>query len=136
MMRRIWAFIAATLVGTILTWLIAWWVTPIVAAVWVATERDDPWIPSKSAFSGALSWALLLWAFGGDGSIRRIAEAVGGVMGVGPRPLLALTLVFPALLAASAAMVMRSVVGPLLVSPEVANGTARETMASGPDEVA
>ena len=112
MMRRMWAFIAATLVGAILTWLIAWWVMPIVAAVWAGTERDDPWIPSKSAFAGALAWALLLWAFGGDGSIRRIADAVGGVMGVGPRALLGLTLVFPALLAASAAMVVKSVIGP------------------------
>jgi hypothetical protein len=119
MIRRAWAFIAATLMIAIATWLVAWWTVPVVAAIWAGTEREDGWVPAKSAFAGGLAWALLLWAFGGDGSIRRIAEAVGGVMTVGPRPLLALTLVFPSLLAASAAMVVKSVIAPKRVAPEL-----------------
>lgn len=93
------------------TWLVAWWMVPVVAAAWALADRSDAALPLKAAVTGLLAWGLLLVAQLPGGGVERLADALGQAIGVGAMPLVVLTLAFPALLAGSAAAIVRAVVG-------------------------
>lgn len=111
MIRRVVVFVGASAMLAVATWMIAWWMVPVVVALWAFGDQADRWVPIKSAVAGALSWGLLLLIDSAGSGVGRIAGAVGGVIGIGALPLGLLTLLFPALLAASAAGVVRAVSG-------------------------
>lgn len=58
--------------------------------------------------AGAAGWGALLAIQAMSGPVARVADVVGAAMQVGAGPLLVLTLAFPALLAGSAAALVRS----------------------------
>ncbi len=93
------------------TWFIGWWTVPVIAAVWAVADRTDRALPLRAAVAGLTAWALLLAVQLPGGSLERLAGAVGAAIGVGALPLVVLTLVYPALLAASAAGLVRAVTG-------------------------
>jgi hypothetical protein len=102
-------FLGTTTMMVLSTWLIAWWTVPVVAAVYGYLARREPWSPLRAAIAGFTSWSILLLVQAQGGGIGRIADAVGGVIGVGAFGVTALTLLFPTLLAASAAALVRAV---------------------------
>ena len=86
-----------------LTWLIGWWgvllAALIVGFVFYA-EGGGGW---RIALAAALSWGALLGVNAASGSAGAVAATLGGVIGVPGVMLVLLTLIYPALLAWSAA---------------------------------
>lgn len=103
-MRRalhIGAFAVATVAATV----VGWWTIPLLAAAWVrALPRTSAWV---CAVGAALGWALLLGWDATHGPVGTAARRVGGVFLLSGWGLGGLTLLFAALLAASAAVAAR-----------------------------
>ena len=86
-----------------LTWVLGWWGVAVAAAIvgFVFSEYGGGgW---RVALAAALAWAVLLAADGAVGPLRMVGTTLAGVMNVPAAVLVVLTLVFPALLAWSAA---------------------------------
>src|SRR5688572_2168650 len=86
-----------------LTILIGWWAVPITAALWGAFARGRPGTGRIAALAAALAWGAILAYDALVGPVGALAERLGQVMGVPAVVLPVITLVFPALLAWSAA---------------------------------
>ena len=85
------------------TWVIGWWAVPLLGVVWggVATRRERPVLTAAAA--GALGWmALLVWG-ATQGPVGLVAQRVGPVLRVSGWLFVVLTLLYPTILAASAA---------------------------------
>lgn len=95
-----WVALVSTL--AIATAWLGWWAIPIVAAVWGAFQpgRSAWWLAGLAA---AVSWGTLLVMTALRGPIGELSQRVGDVLGLPGFALVLLTLVFPALLAASSA---------------------------------
>jgi hypothetical protein len=90
------------------TYALGWWTVPIIAADWGIATRDFK--PARiAALCAAAGWATLLILDVVKGPVDTMASKLGGVMGVPAFVLLLLTLIFPALLAWSAAALASSV---------------------------
>jgi hypothetical protein len=87
------------------TWAFGWWSVPVVAAIWgwIAASLRRPVLVAAAAAAG--SWAALLaWTWAASaGAASSLGASLGAVMQLPPFALIALTLAFPALLAACAA---------------------------------
>jgi hypothetical protein len=94
-----------TLLLALATWVFGWWAVPVVAAGWTLLRqgRAPVW---GAALAGALAWALLLIGTAVQGPAAELARRAGGAMQLPPWALVAVTLAFPALLAAAAAAVV------------------------------
>ncbi len=80
-----------------------WWSVPVVAALW-ALARPRTRRPAVTAgVVAAAAWAALLLATGPIAALGAQARVLGEVFGSGALVIIAVTLVFPATLAASAA---------------------------------
>lgn len=88
------------------TYALGWWTVPIVAVVW-AIMSSEAKAARMAAICAAGGWATLLLLDAAKGPVGTMASRLGGVMGVPGFVLLVLTLVFPALLAWSAAALAR-----------------------------
>ena len=87
------------------TFAMGWWTVPIVAAGYaLASKRRSR--ARFAALCAAAGWGTLLLLDAAKGPVGNMGARLGGVMGVPPAVLWLLTLVFPALLAWSAAMLM------------------------------
>jgi hypothetical protein len=100
-------FVAMLLAMTLGTYAFDWLAVPVLAAAFAWIRRDDATVPLLATVSGAASWSLLLGWQSMAGSVGEVARVVGEAMQVGGGPLLGLTIAFPALLAGSAAGVVR-----------------------------
>ena len=84
------------------TYALGWWTVPLIAALWALLSRDDK--PARlAALCAALGWGTLLLLDSVKGPVAEMATRVGGVMRIPAFVLILLTLIFPALLAWSAA---------------------------------
>ncbi len=110
--RAVW-FVALLLALVLGTYAFDWLAVPVIAAAFAWVRREDAAITLLAAIAGAASWMALLAAQAMTGSITQVANVVGEAMGVGPAPLLILTIAFPALLAGSAAGVVRGFAKPV-----------------------
>jgi micrococcal nuclease len=90
---------AASAVATV---LLGWWAVPIVGALWALGRGDHRPVLEASA-GAALAWALLLGVSAVQGEAARVAVRVGGVFGLPGTAFTAITIVFGALLAGTAA---------------------------------
>lgn len=104
--RGIW-FLAFLLALTLGTFAFDWISVPVIAAAFAWIRRDDATVPLLASIAGASSWAILLAVQSFAGPIAEVARVVGEAMQVGAGPLLVLTIAFPALLAGSAAGLVR-----------------------------
>ena len=104
------AFVKALLLAelfAVATYALGWWTVPVIAAVWGIASRDRK--PARlAALCAAAGWATLLILDVVKGPVDTMATTLGGVMGVPAFVLLLLTLIFPALLAWSAAALFSS----------------------------
>lgn len=91
------------------TALLGWWMIAVVGAIWGFVASRETW-PAMTAAAGAgLAWlALLGWA-AVRGPILTLAGQVGAILTVGAAGLLVIALLFPVLLAGSAAVLAGSV---------------------------
>ncbi len=79
-----------------------WWTVPIVAALW-AFARPGAGRPGVTAGAvAAAAWAALLVGTGPE-ALGPLARVLGGIVGTSAAVAIAITLIFPATLAASAA---------------------------------
>ena len=83
------------------TWLAGWWAVPVLALI----AGLLTWRPSTVALGAALAWAVLLVINALAGTMARVASTLGDVMGLPAPAVVAVTLLFPALLAWSAAAI-------------------------------
>lgn len=109
--RAVW-FVALLVALTLGTYAFDWMAVPVIAAAFAWIRRDDASIVLLSTLAGAVSWMALLVVQSMTGSVMYVASVVGTAMQVGTAPLFALTIAFPALLAGSAAGVVRGFAKP------------------------
>lgn len=80
-----------------------WWTLPIVAAIWTLARPGARRPEVTVGLAAAAAWAALLLWLGASGSVGTLARLLGGIFGTPAVVVVALTLIFPALLAGSAA---------------------------------
>jgi hypothetical protein len=88
------------------TWLLGWWTVPVVALAYgLWNGRSVTRAPGSPvvALAAALAWGLLLAAAAVSAPVAALAGRLGALMGQPSFALYAATLLFPALLAWSAA---------------------------------
>lgn len=83
-------------------WL-GWWVVPLLAAAWGYAQRGESWPALTAAVSAALAWTLLLGVTALQGRVGTLADLLGDVLGLPGVMLIAAVMLFPAILAGSAA---------------------------------
>lgn len=111
-MRSIVLFVLAVAAMALGTWYIGWWTVPVVGALWAFVAATDRTLPLQAALAGVNAWGILLALRMPGGGVERVADSVGALLSIGGAALIALTLLYPALLAASAATLVRALRGP------------------------
>jgi hypothetical protein len=101
-MRRVIGLVLLAEAFAVATFGLGWWSVPIVAAAWAVYSTDQN-RARVAAFCAMGGWATLLALDFARGNVGTMATQLGGVMSLPPIVLYVLTLVFPALLAWSAA---------------------------------
>ena len=86
-----------------LTWIVGWWGVALGALILGLVFRDEGGRAWRVALVAAEGWALLLVIDASVGPIGRVATTLAGTMSIPAPALLLATLLFPALLAWSAA---------------------------------
>lgn len=95
----------AAAVMAVLTWLLGWWTVPLVAAFVGSVLYVREGVAWRMALAGALAWTLLLLVNATSGRLGVTATTLGGVLRLPGVVVVLITLVFPVLLAWSAATV-------------------------------
>jgi hypothetical protein len=85
------AFATATLV-------LGWWSVAAVGILWGVVAGPERHAGRTAALAASLGWLALLAVTALQGPVLRVAERVGGVLGVPWPAVVVITLVFPALL--------------------------------------
>lgn len=88
------------------TYGLGWWSVPLVAALWGFFSPDAHRV-RNAGLAAAAGWAALLLLDAARGPVGAMAAQLGELMNLPAFGLYALTLLFPALLAWSAAAVTR-----------------------------
>lgn len=103
---------AAVVAGS--TALLGWWSVPLLGGVWGLFRGPPLRAGAEAAVAAALGWALLMAITALQGPVWYLAGTLGGIFQV-PGPLvLALALIYPAVLAGAAAALtaaLRALVG-------------------------
>ena len=97
-------FGAITAVGTA---VVGWWIVPILAALWMRVLPSDRSAVATTTVGAAAGWLILVGAMALQGPVPAVAAMCSAVLGL-PRwgfPLV--TVLFPAMLAGSAAVLTR-----------------------------
>jgi hypothetical protein len=101
-MIRVLTIVAAVLVAS--TWVAGWWAVPLVAAIVGAVLYTRRGIAGLVALAAVIAWSALILVDGASGRFGALAGAVSGTLHLPAAALLAVTLLFAALLAWSAAV--------------------------------
>jgi hypothetical protein len=105
MVRAIVKFVLITEAFAVATFALGWWIVPVFAFI-LGMILDRNRGPVRYAtFCAAAGWLSLLLLDAARGPLLDLAARFGGVMRVPSVALIALTLLFPALLAWSAASI-------------------------------
>ena len=103
MRRHLLLLVVLALAMAAATWWLGWWSVPVVGAAWGAARRGEGRPAATAAVAAAFAWVGLLALVANRGPVGELSRTLGGVMEApGWVPLL-LALLFPALLAGSAA---------------------------------
>lgn len=87
----------------VMTFGLGWWTVPIVASLWGIFGSPARRRASFAAACAAFGWGCLLALHATRGSLPSVASQIAEVMTIPPISLYVATLLFPALLAWSAA---------------------------------
>ncbi|HSB55213.1 MAG TPA: hypothetical protein VLD58_12695 [Gemmatimonadales bacterium] len=86
------------------TWAAGWWGVLLAGALWGLLRRR----PSVAGLAAGAAWLSLFALDGPIGAFRRLAARLGGILGVPGWALILVTLLYPILLAWSAARLSRA----------------------------
>jgi hypothetical protein len=92
-----------------LTWLVGWWGVALAALILGYVFRDEGGRAWRVALGAIEGWAILLLIDVVGGPFGRVSATLAGTMSIPAPALLVATLLFPALLAWSAAVVAAEV---------------------------
>jgi len=106
-MRRALAVGGFALCTAAVTTVGGWWTIPVLAVVWVRVLPRDIATATLCALGAASGWALLLTWDAAHGPVGTVARRVGGVFLLPGWGFVGLTILFAALLAATAATAAR-----------------------------
>jgi hypothetical protein len=90
------------------TWILGWWAVPLLGAAWGIVQRGRPRF-AAAFVAAALAWAALLAFDALGGALGRLSTVLGGIFMLPGVALLAVTLLYAALLAGCAAQVAGTV---------------------------
>jgi hypothetical protein len=85
------------------TWWFGWWTVPLVGVAWGAARRGEGYPVLTAGVAASLAWVVLLAVTASHGRVGTLARTLGGILGIPGWAVLAVTLLFPAVLAAAAA---------------------------------
>ncbi|MGK2963387.1 MAG: hypothetical protein ACSLFK_14790 [Gemmatimonadaceae bacterium] len=105
-MSSIIRYVLLAVAFAVATWGLGWWSVPLVAALWGFFSSDFH-RARNAALAAAGGWASLLLLDAARGPVGAMAGQLGELMNLPTFALYLVTLLFPALLAWSAAAVMR-----------------------------
>jgi hypothetical protein len=108
-MMQIARFVLLAAAYAVATYAVGWWAVPLVAAVYAAITTAQRGSAILSGFAAMLGWGALLAITASQGPVGTLAAELGGVLQLRPIAVYALTIVFPGLLAAGAAVVGRAI---------------------------
>lgn len=103
MRYRLVVMVALVLAFALATWAGGWWTVPIVAFVAGTRERSGGAKPSGIAIAAAVAWGVLLIVSSTTAAFATLVRELAGIMALPGAAIVLLTLLFPALLAWSAA---------------------------------
>ena len=98
------------------TFAFGWWTVPVLAALY-AVASPNPRRARTAGLCALAGWGTLLALDFAKGPVAEMGHRLGGVMGLPSVVLYVLTLIFPALLAWSAAKVIPSLRGSSQTAP-------------------
>jgi hypothetical protein len=101
---RVLAFASLSAGGTV--WG-GWWTVPVFAALWVRVLRSDHRPVRTTVLGATLGWVALLALSGVTGPVLALGLRVSSALGLPPWGFPAATLVYPALLAGTAALLVK-----------------------------
>jgi hypothetical protein len=108
MIRTILRVLLLTIALSTATRVFGWWGVPLTAALWGVLSTGDG---TSVAVAAGLAWAALLGHDAALGRLGMLASDIGRLFGLPPAVLIVLTLLYPMLLAWSAAVVSGAVTG-------------------------
>jgi hypothetical protein len=108
-MRTLLRLLLLALAFTVGTALLGWWTVPLLGALWGVIAWRTPRVAVTAGLAALLAWAVLLLVAARADAFGRLAGALSSVMQLPGVALVLLTLLFPALLAWSAARVTATV---------------------------
>jgi hypothetical protein len=91
------------------TWILGWFAVPMLAMLWVIIEWPRRRLAIEAGLAAAAGWGALLVVTSTRAPLTEFSQRVAAVTGIRTQLLFAVTLVFPALLAWSAARVAEAV---------------------------
>ena len=106
---RISRFLLLSVAFAVGTAAVGWWAVPAVAVLWTVLTKNERSHPMFVGLAALLAWCALLAVAATRGPVMVLAEVVGGIVSIGAAGALCITLVYPALVAALAAVVARGV---------------------------
>jgi hypothetical protein len=124
MIRSIVKFVLITEAFAVATFALGWWIVPVFALILGMTLDRDRGPVRYAALCAAAGWLSLLLLDAARGPLMELATRFAAVMKIPSSALIALTLLFPALLAWSAATIGKALKE--LVLAQRANRTVSE----------
>ena len=103
-MRALLALLLLAAAFALGTWILGWWAVPLLGAAWGVMQRGRPRFATAFA-AAALAWTLLLAWNAAGGAMGGLVTTLGGIFMMPGAALLAVTVLYGALLAACAAQV-------------------------------
>jgi hypothetical protein len=101
---RIVVFAVLTAGGTVLG---GWWVVPVLASGWVLGFPSDRHPVRTTVVGAALGWGAVLGVDAMSGPVAAVASSLAATMGLPRGGFVAATMLFPALLAGAAALLVK-----------------------------
>lgn len=131
MLRPIVKFVLITEGFAVATFALGWWIVPVFAFI-LGTTLDRERGPVRYATLGAAAgWLSLLLLDAARGPLMVLATRFGGVMKMPPIVLIAFTLLFPALLAWSAATIGKALKELVLAQRAARTVSERQPVTTG-----
>lgn len=90
----------------LVTLFLGWWTIALVGGLWGLVARRGTWPAATAAVAAGLGWALLLAWAAFRGPVLDLAGKVGTIMQLPGLGIFAITVLFPMVLAGSAAMLV------------------------------
>ena len=102
-MRPLLAWLTLAVLIAAATAMLGWWMVPVLGAISGALMAAERRPVLLTGTAGAAGWAILLAGTAMFGPVGLVAQKVGAIFGLPGLAFIALALLFPALLAGSAA---------------------------------